>query len=132
MSKSHQIDIRVYYEDTDAGGIVYHPSYLKFAERGRTELLRDIGFNHVDLLKEKGVAFAVINMEIKFKGPARLDDLLTVHTRVTDIKGASMGMTQEIRCNDVSLVDIDLRVACLDRDGKAARLPSELREILSS
>jgi acyl-CoA thioester hydrolase len=129
MPGEHSLDIRVYYEDTDAGGIVYHASYLKFAERGRTELLRDIGFNHADLLKQAGTSFAVISMEIKFKAPARLDDLLTVHTRVTDIKGASMGMTQEIRRGDVSLVDIDLRVACLDHGGKAARLPSELRKL---
>lgn len=127
----HQIQLRVYYEDTDAGGIVYHASYLKFAERGRTELLRAAGFNHAELLADTGIAFAVIHMQIDFKSPARLDDLLTVRSRVTDVKGASLGMHQEIWLDDKLLTRITLRLACLDRHGKAARLPSRLKEIFN-
>lgn len=126
-----RIDVRVYYEDTDAGGIVYHASYLKFAERGRTELLRAAGFNHADLLAETGVAFAVTQMEIQFRAPARLDDLVTIETAITDMKGASMGMLQKIMLDDRALVEISLRIACLDRHGKAVRLPSRLKEIFT-
>lgn len=129
MPSEHKIDLRVYYEDTDAGGIVYHASYLKFAERGRTELLRHMGFSHAQLLKDTGVAFAVINMNVDFKAPARLDDLLTVKSAITDMQGASLGMAQEIRRGDVLLVKMDLRLACLDQQGKAARLPAELKKL---
>lgn len=125
----HQMPVRVYYEDTDAGGIVYHASYLKFAERGRTELLRAAGFEHAKLLAETGMAFAVISMNIDFLAPARLDDLLTVRTSVTEVKGASLAMAQEIWRDPVQLTAINLRLACLDRHGKAARLPIRLKEL---
>lgn len=127
--KAHQMDVRVYYEDTDAGGIVYHTGYLRFAERGRTELLRAAGFNHAELLAEAGIAFAVISMNVDFKSPARLDDLVTVKTAITDMRGASMGMHQQVLLKNKLLVDITLRIACLDQAGKAARLPSRLKEI---
>jgi acyl-CoA thioester hydrolase len=127
----HEMPVRVYYEDTDAGGIVYHASYLKFAERGRTELLRAAGFEHAKLLAEMGMAFAVISMNIDFLVPARLDDLVTVKTRVTEVRGASLSMAQEIWRNDVQLTAINLRLACLDRQGKAARLPIRLKELFN-
>lgn len=132
MFQSHTFKVRVYYEDTDAGGIVYHASYLKFAERARTEMLRDTGIEHARIFAETGIAFAVISMQINFKLPAKLDDLLHVKTAVTEVKGASMGMKQEIYKGKTLLVDIDLRLACLDKDGKAARLPEEVRKLFKS
>lgn len=125
----HALDIRVYYEDTDAGGIVYHASYLKFAERGRTELLRAAGFEHAALLKESRLGFAVVSMEIKFILPAVLDDFLTVKSRVTDMKSASLSMHQEIWRGEEKLTDMKLRLACLDCTGKAARLPLSLKKL---
>lgn len=121
--------VRVYYEDTDAGGIVYHASYLKFAERGRTEMLRAVGFEHAPLLKEEGVVFAVVSMEIKFLKPAVLDDLLEVKTKVTDMKSASLSMHQEIWREKELLTDVSLRLACLDCTGKAVRLPLSLKNL---
>ena len=125
----HSLPVRVYYEDTDAAGIVYHASYLRFAERGRTEMLRDAGFEHAALLKNQGVAFTVISMQINFKSPAKLDELLSVQTRMKSVGGASMEMEQAIFRGDTLLVDMSLKIACIDKNGKAARLPEAVREL---
>lgn len=132
MTGTHQFPVRVYYEDTDAGGIVYHTAYLRFAERGRTEMLRDSGVEHAKILAETGIAFAVISMEINFKSPAKLDDLLNVKTTVTNVRGASMEMAQSVYRGDTLLVEIRLALACLDQRGKAARLPDRVRELFKS
>jgi acyl-CoA thioester hydrolase len=129
MTQPHILPIRVYYEDTDAGGIVYHTSYLRFAERGRTEMLRDAGFEHAEILKTQGIAFTVIFMQVDFKSPARLDDLLVVKTGMKEVKGASMVMAQQIFRGDTLLVDITVKIACIDKTGKAARLPEAVRGI---
>lgn len=129
---THTLPIRVYYEDTDAAGIVYHASYLRFAERGRTEMLRDAGFAHAEILKNQGVAFTVISMQINFKSPAKLDELLSVQTRMKSVKGASMEMEQGIYRGDTLLVDMALKIACIDKNGKAARLPEAVRELFKN
>jgi acyl-CoA thioester hydrolase len=129
---THTLPIRVYYEDTDAAGIVYHAGYLRFAERGRTEMLRDAGFAHAEILKNQGVAFTVISMQINFRSPAKLDDLLNVKTVMKAVKGASMEMEQQIYRGDTLLVDMALKIACIDNNGKAARLPEAVRELFKS
>lgn len=129
---THHLPIRVYYEDTDAAGIVYHANYLRFAERGRTEMLRAAGFEHASILKEKGTAFTVISMQINFKSPAKLDELLDVQTRMLSVGGASMEMAQGIYRGDVLLVDMIVKIACIDRNGKAARLPEAVRELFKN
>jgi acyl-CoA thioester hydrolase len=123
----HVFPVRVYYEDTDAGGIVYYANYLKFAERARTELLRIAGITHSDLMAETGVAFAVRHCAADFVKPARLDDPLTVHTRLTDIKGASIEMDQAIRRDGTDLVRLRVRLACMSRSGRPSRLPAPAR-----
>ncbi len=125
----HEINIRVYYEDTDAGGIVYHAGYLRFAERGRSELLRSAGFDHAGLFKDKGIGFAVVNLNIDYKAPARLDDLLTVKSQITRIGGASMEMQQNVYCGDRLLTEIKVTLVCIDSGLKAVRLPAEIRQI---
>ena len=132
MSVVHDIPVRVYYEDTDAGGIVYHTSYLRFAERGRTEMLRAAGFEHAVLLKERGVAFAVAEINVRFLAPAKLDDLLNVRTSVTKISGASMEMDQAILKNEKPLVSIKIMLVCIDQNQKAVRLPKEIIKIFES
>lgn len=127
MTAPHILPIRVYYEDTDAAGIVYHANYLRFAERGRTEMLRDAGFEHATILAETGLAFTVISMNINFKNPAKLDELLTVQTRMVSVGGASMEMAQAICRGDNLLVDMTVKIACIDKRGKAARLPEAMR-----
>ena len=89
MPEPHCISVRIYYEDTDFSGFVYHAAYLKFFERGRTEFLRELGVHHAELA-EQGVAFAVRRMEIDFEAAARIDDLLTVETAVEGGSGARL------------------------------------------
>jgi acyl-CoA thioester hydrolase len=129
---SHSFPLRVYYEDTDAAGIVYHANYLKFAERGRSEMLRSLGFPHRKLGAEDGVGFAVRRCSIEYLAPARLEDALTVVTSLTGIGAATLSARQEIRREGQLLVDIDMLVACIGRDGRPRRLPSALRVVLAS
>lgn len=124
---AHRFPVRVYWEDTDASGIVYHASYLRFAERARTELLRQIGLHQAALLAEEGVAFAVRRCEIDYLAPARLDDALEVETRVAVMARASLSLEQVIRRSGAVLARLLLRVACLDRAGRPVRLPSLVR-----
>ena len=131
-AKTHLLPVRVYYEDTDAGGIVYHASYLRFAERGRTEMLRANGFEHAEILKTQGIAFTVISMSINFRSPAKLDDLLSVQTGMKEVKGASMEMEQKIYRGGILLADMSVKIACIDKAGKAARLPEAVREIFKT
>jgi acyl-CoA thioester hydrolase len=132
VSGPHLFPVRVYWEDTDASGIVYHASYLRFAERARTELLRAAGFEQWNLLAETGIAFAVRRCEIDFRRSARLDDQLEIDTRVTAIGGASLDMSQAIRRNGDDIVTLLLKLACITRDGRAARMPSDLREVFNA
>lgn len=124
----HHISVRVYYEDTDAAGIVYYANYLRYAERGRTELLRSLGFERTDLAQ--GVAFAVRHCTADYVAPARLDDFLDVATRLVHLRGASLEVEQTIRRQEKVLVRLTVRMACIDADGNVARMPAELRDAL--
>lgn len=124
--------VRVYYEDTDAAGMVYHANYLKFAERGRTELLRGIGFGQRRLREESGIGFAVRRCNADYRSPARLDDALTVATRVAGIGAATLSLRQEIRRGGDVIVVLDVEVACIGREGRPRRLPPALRAMLLS
>ena len=123
----HVFPLRVYYEDTDAGGVVYYANYLKYAERARTELLRDLGVEQSELMAGAGLAFAVRSVAVDYLSPARLDDRLEVHSRLEDVRGASLRAEQSIRRGAVELVRLEVRVACMNRSGRAARLPAGLR-----
>ncbi|MDX1739062.1 MAG: tol-pal system-associated acyl-CoA thioesterase [Alphaproteobacteria bacterium] len=125
--QTHKLPIRVYYEDTDAGGIVYHSCYVNFAERGRTEFLRAVGFNQSRLVEEVGVLFAVRSMEIDFKKPARLDDLVVLETRCEKFKGASFIMDQKIYLKDELLIDIKVRIACVSTDLRPCKIPEAIK-----
>lgn len=126
---SEPLSVRVYYEDTDAAGIVYHASYLRFAERARTELLRGLGFDHRGLKEAEGVAFAVKRCAIDFRAPARLDDLLAVHTDVIAISGARLELEQRV-CRDRDLlVRLEVTLAVVDLATlRPRRLPESVRE----
>lgn len=126
----HIFPIRVYYEDTDAGNIVYHANYLRFMERARTEMLRLLGWEHTGLLQDQGVSFAVRRCEIDFVAPAKLDDTLEVETRIIDIGGASFAVDQTIRRDGKELARADLKLATLNRAGRPARLSAEVRAAL--
>ncbi|WP_259782783.1 tol-pal system-associated acyl-CoA thioesterase [Aestuariispira ectoiniformans] len=124
----HNFATRIYYEDTDAGGIVYYANYLKFAERARTEMLRDLGYDHSRMTRDHGLMFAVRRCEADYRRPARLDDLLTIRTRVSDLRGASMAMEQQIMRDDELLVTVKVKLACIDQDGRPGRIPAEILE----
>ncbi len=128
----HNMNIRVYYEDTDAGGIVYHANYLKFAERARTEFLRDIGFKNSELHKNVGVIFVVRHIEIDYLKTAHLDDSLQVKTTITEFKNSSFIMHQPIFKGDVMIADISVVLVCVDVDNyKPVRLPKNIKEAFS-
>jgi len=129
---AHVFPCRVYYEDTDAGGIVYYANYLKFAERARSELLRDMGSDNTRLLNEHGVMFAVRDCAVTYREPARLDDALQVHTRILRIGGASFSATQRVERSGKLLADMTVRLACLDLQGRPARIPEALRAAFES
>ena len=128
----HRFAIRVYYEDTDAAGIVYLSNYLKFAEWARTEWLRDLGVQQRQWREETGLGFAVTRCEIDFRRSARLDDVLDVATRVLEVGGASLVAEQVIRHEAGEVARLKLVVACIDGHGRPARLPKNLRAAMSA
>lgn len=128
----HVFPLRVYYEDTDAAGIVYYANYLKFAERARTEMLRSRGFDHRRLDARDGVVFAVRACSADYLLPARLDDALEVHTRVTHIGGATLEADQDIKREDAVLTRLKVRLACINQAGRPVRIPAAIRAAFHS
>jgi acyl-CoA thioester hydrolase len=127
----HLMQVRVYYEDTDFSGIVYHANYLRFMERGRTNYLRLLGTEHGALLSQAhieapGFAFVVRAMQIEFLKSARMDDLLEIETAPMEVKGASIMLRQRVRRGDEILVEARVRVACVSA-GRARPIPKGLR-----
>jgi acyl-CoA thioester hydrolase len=127
----HFMPVRVYYEDTDFSGIVYHANYLRFMERGRTNYLRLLGADHGALFAEAqtqapGFAFVVRSMHIEFLKPARMDDVLDVETTPQEVKGASIMLCQRVRRGDETLVEARVQVACVS-GGRARPIPKPLR-----
>jgi len=132
----HRMQIRVYYEDTDFSGIVYHASYLRFMERGRTNHLRLMGAEQHTLFEQAhdetpGFAFVVRSMQIDFLKPARMDDVLDIVTWPVAVKGASITLAQEVRRDDQLLVKAEVRVAFIS-EGRAQPIPKSLRELMKA
>jgi acyl-CoA thioester hydrolase len=132
MSDVHRWPIRVYYEDTDAAGIVYYANYLKFAERARTEMMRASGSSHSEMIENFDTAFAVSRCEVDYLKPARLDDLLSVETRVLDVGAAVVELDQRVQRDDDLLARLKIRIACLNRKGRPQRLPEPVRAALTA
>ncbi len=120
----HVFPVRVYYEDTDAAGIVYYANYLKFAERARTELLREHGISNRALQEKEGIAFAVRRLSAEYLAPARLDDRLEVRTRITGLHGAAIEAQQDVVREGRDLARLTLTLACVARTGRPTRLPA--------
>jgi len=124
-------DIRVYYEDTDAGGVVFYANYLKFFERARTEWLRRLGVNQSDLAESQHRIFVVKSLEIQYRKPARLDALLTVRSRASRVGRASIGFEQFIELGGELLCESTIQVCCVDTTTfRPAALPPALRTLL--
>ena len=144
-ARSHSIRVRVYYEDTDAGGIVYHATYLRWMERVRSDWLRSLGERH-DAMAAAGLQFVVSEVDIRFRRPARLDDLLDVDLEVIEVRRASLRLTQRVSHSDLRLTqrtrgadggpllaDATVRVAVMDRhSGRPAPLPKRLLDTLGA
>ncbi len=120
--RDHRLPVRVYYEDTDFTGLVYHGSYVRFFERGRTDALRTIGVGHAELLEDdQPSAFVVSTMSLRFLKPARIDDALTVITRFEAVKGPRLIITQSILRADDLLCEADVTAVCIHLDGRPRR-----------
>ncbi len=134
--KTHILPLRVYYAATDAGGVVHHSSYLNFAEAARTEWLRCLGYDQLQLQADFGLIFAVRSCEIDYALPAKLEDLLAIETRLVKIGGASLDLEQALRRKDAdgekTLVFIKLTLVAMNKDGKAMRIPDKLRNELQN
>ena len=124
--------LRVFYEDTDAAGIVYYANYLKFIERARTEMMRAAGIDHSSMRESQGVLFIVRRCTLDYRKPARLHDWLEIHTRITALKGASLEAEQSVLKEGELLVNAELRLACIHESGAPARFPADLRAALES
>lgn len=124
---THQLSVRVYYEDTDFTGVVYYANYLKFLERGRTDALRCAGVSHAEILKlDPPLGFAVRKINLDYLKPARIDDALTIETRFKVAKGARLVISQRVVCAAEVLVTADVEAACIDLEGRPRRLPKTM------
>jgi acyl-CoA thioester hydrolase len=127
----HRFVLRVYFEDTDAGGVVYHASYLRFAERARTEALRDAGAPHAELQQTHGLLFVVRSLEMDYLRPARLDSLLVVETTPLAVGGASVTLRQVFVENGEPIGTLTVRLVCIAQATlRPARIPDRWREVL--
>ncbi len=125
----HEITFRAYYEDTDAGGVVYHANYLQFCERGRTEFLHALGYTNASLRQETGVIFVVRHIDAHYMKPCYLEDELTVRTVVTGMKNTSFTMRQEIFRNGGGEPAFyqDTVLVCVDENAKPVRMPANVK-----
>lgn len=130
--KTFSFPVRIYYEDTDAGGIVYYANYLKFAERARTEYLRLIGKNQDEMLKQQGLGFVVRSCTINYKTPAKLDDTLNVTCNIIELKGASLKMAQKIYRQDTVICELEISLVFLNiKTMRPTKIPTEIISALS-
>jgi acyl-CoA thioester hydrolase len=130
QGRTHRLALRVYYEDTDFSGRVYHASYLRFLERGRTEWLRERGFEQKEMAKGASIVFVVHRLTIDFLGPATMDDMLTIETRLATLGAASFDFSQVILRGEAKLAAALVSVVAL-KGSRPARLPPDLRSRLS-
>jgi acyl-CoA thioester hydrolase len=129
----HRYGVRIYYEDTDAGGIVYHANHLRYAERGRTEALRAMGIPHNMMMLQYGMIFVVRRVEVDYQRPARLDDWLTVVTKATRLGGASLDLQQTIMRETETIAVVGLTLVSIRAEtGRAERMPAPWRLALTA
>ncbi len=120
----HRLQVRVYYEDTDFTGVVYHANFIKYFERGRSDYLRLLGVHHSELkATEDRLAFAVAHIDIRYRAPATIDDLITVRTRLLGSRGAQFFLDQRCERDGVVLCEGKVDVVCIDGQGRPRRLP---------
>ena|SRR5208337_239924 len=123
---AYRISVKIYYEDTDAGGVVYYGNFLRYLERARTEFLLDYGINVAEW-HNKGLFFVVTHVDIHYKKPVRLGETIDITTEVAEMKNASINLKNLVVKDGIVLVEAFVRFACIDRDGRPKRLPEELK-----
>lgn len=131
----HVLPVRVYFEDTDFSGLVYHASYLRWCERGRSDFLRLMGVSHSDLIAPQSgepAAFVVRRLEIDYLRPARIDDILLIATDCREIGGAHLTLAQTVSRSGTTLCKVTVKVVLISQGGKPLRLPPAAREALAS
>jgi acyl-CoA thioester hydrolase len=127
--RAAKMEVRVYYEDTDCGGVVYYANYLRYIERARTEYLRERGVDLVTLM-EGGIIFVVRSVQVGYKSSARYNDLLSIDTELT-LGRASLHFTHAIKRGETTIVNAVCELACVGRSGKPIRIPEDVKKSLS-
>ena len=131
--REHILPVRVYYEDTDFTGLVYHGNYVRFFERGRSDFLRLVSSGHAELLdRDDPLAFVVTRMDIRFLKPARIDDALVVRTAYEAVKGPRLIIRQSIMRGEQTLCEADVEAACIDLNGRPRRPPRAMLDAIGS
>jgi len=125
-SGRHSFELRIYYEDTDHGGVVYYANYLKYMERARTEFMRGFGIELDQLQSDADVLFAVTEAHVHYRRPARFNDALSVYSELTHARGARLGFRQTVMRDNEILVEGNINLACIDTQGQARRIPQDV------
>jgi acyl-CoA thioester hydrolase len=123
----HDFPVRIYYDDTDAGGVVYYANYLKFAERARTEFMRSLGFENSKIRQDFGIIIVVKSVEADYLSPARLDDVLTIQTRLLSLKNTSFVMEQKAIKNEACIFKMTIVLVCVNEEGRPTKMPDVLK-----
>tara|TARA_Y100001970_G_scaffold267360_1_gene357306 strand:+ start:4677 stop:5072 length:396 start_codon:yes stop_codon:yes gene_type:complete len=128
--KKFKYSLKVYYEDTDAGGVVYYANYLKFLERARTESITSVNFTNLKLIKNHGIYIIVKSCNLNFIKPARLEDKLDIISEIVEVKNASVKVKQDIFLKNDLIVSSETLLATINKSGKPTKMPGELKEQL--
>ena len=132
VGREHQLPVRIYYEDTDFTGVVYHANYLRYFERGRSDFFRLVGISHTAFLNlPEPTAFSIIRIELDFKRAARIDDALLVRTTYDAVKGPRLMISQRITRGDELIAEARVQAVCIDLKGRAKKPPREMMTLLS-
>ncbi|MCA0873180.1 tol-pal system-associated acyl-CoA thioesterase [Seohaeicola saemankumensis] len=126
---THTYNVRVYYEDTDMGGIVYHANYLRYIERARSDWVRRLG-NDQNAMREAGIVWVVRKLEAEYLATAKFEDELTIETEMVDLSGVRLTMSQLVRRGDTPIFKATVTAVCMNAAGKPVRLPAEIRALL--
>ncbi|MBH32677.1 MAG: tol-pal system-associated acyl-CoA thioesterase [Gammaproteobacteria bacterium] len=131
MSGNFSYEVRIFYEDTDSGGIVYYANYLKFMERARSELIRELGFTQSSIADKYSLKFVVSRINLNFINPSYLDDIITVNTRISSMKKASIVFEQEIiNQNSDRIVEAECQIVCVDNELNVIQIPDNINKAL--
>ena len=132
MAKKFNFNVKVYYEDTDAGGVVYYANYLKFLERARSEAIYSLGFSNSDLFKKHGILLIVKSCNIEYKKPAKFEDKLQIVSETISFTKTSFLMRQDIKRNDELISVADIHLVAVDKNGKPSKIPEEFKQKLEN